>query len=66
MQGIAMAKIRPALSGKLHSFMSNDNGATAVEYTIMASGIALAIVATLALVSDRVRALYDSIAAALS
>ncbi|MDT3684804.1 MAG: Flp family type IVb pilin [Pseudorhodoplanes sp.] len=61
-----MAKIRSALFGKLRSFISNDNGTTAVEYTIMASGVALALVATLALLSDRVRALYDSILAALS
>ncbi len=61
-----MAKIRSALFGKLRSFVPNDKGTTAIEYSIMASGIALAIVGTLALASERVRALYDSIVAALS
>lgn len=55
-----------ALARKLRGFMTDISGATAIEYTIMASCIALAIIATVALISGRMRAIYESIAAGLS
>jgi Flp pilus assembly pilin Flp len=58
-----MTNTRSALSARFRQLLSDERGATAIEYTIMASGIAMAIIGTLALVSESVRALYDAIAA---
>jgi Flp pilus assembly pilin Flp len=61
-----MTTLRSVLARKIRSFLSAESGATSIEYAIMASGIALAVVASIALVSERVRDLYDSIVAALT
>lgn len=61
-----MAKIRSALFGKLRSFMSSDNGTTAIEYAIIASGIAAVIVTAVALVGTNLRPFYESVAAAFN
>jgi len=60
-----MTRIRSAFTRKLYGLMTDRSGATAVEYAMMASGVALAIVGTLVLLSDRVRALYELILAAV-
>jgi Flp pilus assembly pilin Flp len=56
-----MTTLRSVLARRLRGFLSGKSGATSIEYAIMASGIALAVVATIALVSERVRTLYESI-----
>jgi pilus assembly protein Flp/PilA len=43
--------------------LRNERGSTAIEYAIMASGIALAIITTIYSLGDSVKALYDSLAA---
>jgi pilus assembly protein Flp/PilA len=54
------------LTRNFRSFLADNTGATAIEYAVMASGIAMAVVAAISLLSDRVRAIYESIAAALA
>jgi pilus assembly protein Flp/PilA len=61
-----MKNIGSFLTRNFRSFLANNTGATAIEYAVMASGIAMAVVATISLLSDRVRAIYESIAAALA
>ena len=43
-------------------FLSDESGATAVEYALIASGIAMAIVAAIAAVGSATSAKFDSIA----
>jgi pilus assembly protein Flp/PilA len=45
----------------LFRFLADDDGATAIEYAMIAGGIALAIIATLALVGDAVTADFESV-----
>ena len=59
-----MTTFGSALARNIRGFLADRRGTTAIEYAIMASGIALALVATMALVSDRVLALYETIVAA--
>lgn len=46
-------------------FLNDESGATAVEYAIVAGGIAMAIVAAIALVGGATSAKFDSITAAV-
>ncbi len=46
-------------------FVSEDDGATAVEYGLMVALIAVAIMATVGLVGDRLVAMYQTVAGAL-
>jgi pilus assembly protein Flp/PilA len=62
----AMTRFRSVLVRRFRGFIKDRRGATAIEYALMASGIALVIVAAVALISERVRALYETIAAALA
>jgi pilus assembly protein Flp/PilA len=59
-----MTMFRSALARKFRGFMRDQSGATAMEYTIMASCIALAIITTVQLLGTNVKAMYDLIAAA--
>ena len=43
-------------------FLRDDRGATAIEYAVMASLIALAIVGSVSLLSTNVKATYNNIA----
>ena len=53
------------LPATVHALLRNDRGATAIEYALMASGIALAIMSTIYSLGDSVKALYDKIVAVL-
>ena len=51
---------------KLLAFISDESGATSIEYSIMASCIALAIIAAVSALGDKVLAQYTSVASALN
>ena len=53
------------LPATVHALLRNKRGATAIEYALMASGIALAIISTIYSLGDSVKALYDKIVAVL-
>lgn len=46
-------------------FMADDKGATAIEYGLIAAGIAVAIMATVALLGDRLDGMFNSVATQL-
>ena len=46
-------------------FMRNDSGATAIEYAMIASGIAVAIAATVVSLGSSVNGLYSSVLTAM-
>jgi pilus assembly protein Flp/PilA len=52
--------------GHSKHFAADDSGATAIEYAIIAGGIAGAIIVTVAALGTKVTSLYDSVAAVLS
>jgi pilus assembly protein Flp/PilA len=59
----------PLLRSKLliacRRFSADDSGATAIEYAMIASGIAVAIAATVVSVGTSVQGMYNSVATAL-
>ena len=51
---------------KILSFLHCDRGATAIEYVLIAAGIALAILAAVFAFGDDLSVLYDGLSTALS
>jgi len=49
----------------LRRFLRDDSGATAIEYAIIASGIAVAIATTIVSLGSSVQGLYSSVATAM-
>ena len=49
----------------LRRFLRDDRGATAIEYALIASGIAVAIAATIVSLGSSVQGLYANVAAAM-
>ena len=54
-----------AIRTSLRSFLADERGATAIEYAIIASGISVAIVGTVATLGSEVKGWYTSVATAL-
>jgi pilus assembly protein Flp/PilA len=50
----------------LRAFLSDTSGATSIEYAVMASGIALVLVAAISGLGDKVLAQYASVSTALN
>lgn len=50
---------------KFVKFMKDESGATAIEYGLIAAGIAVAIIAAVNLVGDNLVAMFDAVAVAL-
>ena len=58
-----MGEFYGRMSARLRGFAGDDRGATAIEYALMASGIALAIMSTVWSLGDSVKTnLYDKLA----
>lgn len=55
----------PKAISKLRRFLHDDSGATAIEYALIASGIAVAIAATIVSLGTSVQGLYTSVATAM-
>lgn len=54
-----------AISPSLGSFLADKRGATAIEYAIIASGISIVILSTVATLGSEVRGMFTSVSAAL-
>jgi pilus assembly protein Flp/PilA len=50
---------------KLRCFLRDESGATAIEYAMIASGIAVAIAATIVSLGSSVKGLYTSVATSM-
>jgi pilus assembly protein Flp/PilA len=54
-----------AIRTSLHRFLRDEGGATSIEYAIIASGLSIVIVGTVATLGSNVKSLYTSVATAL-
>ncbi|MGH6664138.1 MAG: Flp family type IVb pilin [Pseudolabrys sp.] len=59
-----MSKFR--MMHKLRDFLVNERGATAIEYALIASGIAGAVIAVVMALGTSVNAMYQSVSDALN
>ncbi|MGB6534667.1 MAG: Flp family type IVb pilin [Xanthobacteraceae bacterium] len=57
---------KPPIGALLRCFLDDENGATAIEYAMIASGIAVAIAATIVNLGSGVKGLYTSVATAMN
>ena len=55
-----------AVQEKIQAFRSNESGATAIEYGLIAGGISIVIIAALAIAGPALEAVFNEIAAALA
>ena len=53
------------MSGRLHYFLSDESGTTAIEYALIAAGISMAIVAALSSIGSSVTNMWTTIRNAL-
>jgi pilus assembly protein Flp/PilA len=53
------------LFAKIHQFAKDESGATAIEYGLIAAGIAVVIIGALALAGDALTNMFNTITAAL-
>lgn len=49
----------------IRSFVSDESGATAIEYGLIAAGIAVAIIAAVGLLGDSLESMFTEVGAAL-
>ena len=49
----------------IRSFVSDESGATAIEYGLIAAGIAVAIIAAVGLLGDSLEGMFTTVGAAL-
>jgi len=57
----SMAEVKNLIS----KFLSNDQGATAIEYGLIAAGISVAIIATVAALGSSLNTTFSSVSTAL-
>ena len=60
-----MSKLPTPATSLLHRFLRDETGATAIEYAMIASGIAVAIAATIVTLGSSVQGMYSSVATAM-
>ncbi|HEY4143348.1 MAG TPA: Flp family type IVb pilin [Pseudolabrys sp.] len=53
------------MSARIRNFIKDENGATAIEYALLASGIGIAILATVNTLGSNVNAMWTTVATAL-
>jgi pilus assembly protein Flp/PilA len=58
-------KLTSCVAGQVQRFARDESGATAIEYSIIAAGIAVAIIAAVNAVGTATLAKYDSVSTAL-
>lgn len=56
---------REVLEISVRRFLRDESGATAIEYALIASGIAVAIATTIVSLGSNVKGLYSSVATAM-
>jgi pilus assembly protein Flp/PilA len=54
-----------AIAGSLLRFVRDESGATAIEYALIASGVSIVIVGTVATLGTNVKAMFSSVSTAL-
>ncbi len=54
------------LNSKVRAFFKDEDGATAIEYGLIAAGIAIVIIAAVTLVGNNMRSTFNSVASALN
>ena len=60
-----MSKLKTPAAILLHRFLREERGATAIEYAMIASGIAVAIAATIVTLGSGVNDMYSSVLTAM-
>ncbi len=60
-----MFKTVPPARSALRRFLSDERGATAIEYALIASGVSIVIAATVATLGSKVTGMFASVATAL-
>jgi pilus assembly protein Flp/PilA len=58
--------LKPAAVGLLGRFLRDEGGTNAIEYAIIASGVSIVIVGTVATLGTAVKGLYTSVADTLN
>ena len=53
------------MSGRLHRFLSDESGTTAIEYALIAAGISMAIVAAIGSIGSSVSNMWTTVKNAL-
>ncbi len=61
-----MLRLSVQLSENIRKFAGDASGATAIEYGLIAAGIAIAIITTVALLGDELAALFGDLQTALA
>ena len=61
-----MLRMVIALQEKVRAFKADDSGATAIEYGLIAAGIALAIIAAVGTLGDDVTSTFSGVSSGLS
>jgi pilus assembly protein Flp/PilA len=61
----SIGSARQSLGACIHRFLQDQDGATAIEYAMIASGIAVAIASTVVSLGSSVKGLYASVATAM-
>jgi pilus assembly protein Flp/PilA len=61
----SIGSARQSIGARIRCFLRDQNGATAIEYAMIASGIAVAIASTVASLGSSVKGLYSSVATAM-
>jgi pilus assembly protein Flp/PilA len=54
-----------AICTSLRRFLSDEGGATSIEYALIASGVSIVIVTTVATLGSNVKTMYSNVATAL-
>ena len=54
------------ISSKFRAFVTDESGATAIEYGLIAAGIAIVIIAAVTLAGNNLRSTFNSVATALN
>ena len=54
------------LLAKIHAYVANEDGATAIEYGLIAGGISLAIVAAVFAFGDDLQTVFETMSGAMS
>ncbi len=65
MPSMSARTIRAIMKAKLLQFLRDDSGATAIEYGMIAAGIAVVIIGAVQLVGTNLTGTFDSVAAAV-
>jgi pilus assembly protein Flp/PilA len=60
-----MFKTVPQVRSALRRFLKDECGATAIEYALIASGVSIVIVGTVATLGSKVTSMFTSVATAL-